>query len=458
MSVTGVSTRRTSGGRRARGRAAALAALLGCCLAPAGARAGGGIVPEMGARKTGMGAVVGRPDELAAIYHNPAGLVLSPGTNLYLSAGVSLLDLGLRIRPWQGSGDYIDAPVDAAGYYPEVTPSRAFGVVPMLVGSTSLLSDRLVLALGLYLPNAVGAAFDADSLARYHIIDSYAVTGAATAAAACRLHETLAVGVGLRLLYMRFAARRELFPVLEGLDLGLLLGGHSVLEMSGDDVTVGGSVGLLWQPLPFVSVGLALITRADTTVEGDVTLTLGEDALSPGQTLEGTQRTGLFLPWTVQAGLHLDLTSWLEVGLEWRYFVWRQLKQQRTTVEGIDLIDELVVPRRYIDSIHIGGGVRVQPPWLADLELMLGMHWDTTPAPDPNVSVEQPTFTHVGLRTGVRYRVARSLRLAASYVHYWYTGRGTDESVTTPPSNFRGDGVNHIATVVVEWRVAGPPD
>lgn len=426
--------------------------LLWLCLLPAPALAGGGTIPEMGTRRTAMAAAVGRPDDLSAIYHNPAGLILSPGVNLYLNAGVGLLDLSLSMRPWPGSDQYIKAPVGADGYYPEFEPSIALGVIPMLVGSVSLLDERLVLALGLYFPNAVGAAFDEASVARYHAITSYAVAGSGTLAAAYQLLPSLSVGASVSVVYMQMAARRKLFPLLGGLDLSALVGGESELELDGQDVGFGFSLGLLWQPLPFISVGLAMISRTDLELEGDVTISVLREGQDPSY-LSGTQRTELMLPWTFQAGLHVDLTSWLEVGFEWRFWVYRMLDEQRTQVEGLVIIKELVVPKRYSDSFQVSGGVRVCPPQVPGLELMLGWHYDESPAPDQTVTAEQPTFHHVGLHSGVRYRISPRLRLAATFIRYWYLARTVSGSQATPPSNFKGAGGNNILSVVLEGRV-----
>src|SRR5687768_18428179 len=56
-------------------------------ISPDGARAGGFGIPEIGARRTAMAAVVGRPDEPTAVFHNPAGLSLLRGVHLYATMG-----------------------------------------------------------------------------------------------------------------------------------------------------------------------------------------------------------------------------------------------------------------------------------------------------------------------------------------------------------------------------------
>src|SRR5258706_9571120 len=72
-------------------------------LAAAPARAGGFEIPDLGVKKTAMGAVIRRPDHASALYHDPAGLLLSDRRRLYISAGLALLHTGLHLSRWDHS-------------------------------------------------------------------------------------------------------------------------------------------------------------------------------------------------------------------------------------------------------------------------------------------------------------------------------------------------------------------
>ena len=116
-------------------------------------------------------------------------------------------------------------------------------------------------------------------------------------------------------------------------------------------------------------------------------------------------------------------------------------------------IDQLTSEKDYHDSWEASGGVRVHDLAAAPaLELMAGTQYDRSPAPPRTVALDQPSFSHWGLHTGVRYRIGR-YRLGASYIHYWYDIPTITDSITAPPSNIRGSGSNNIVTGSVEVRL-----
>ena len=105
------------------------------------------------------------------------------------------------------------------------------------------------------------------------------------------------------------------------------------------------------------------------------------------------------------AGASVDVTPNVEVGGEFRYWLYRQYKKQHTEVVGIFLVRELETIKNYDDSWQVSGGVRVH-----DLARGAGARADgaartttQSPAPPSTVTLDQPTFNHIGLHTGARY-------------------------------------------------------
>ena len=416
------------------------------------AHAGGFGIPDIGVRRTGMAAVIGRPDEGAAIYHNPAGLVLQHGWHVYLSGGLFVVDTEFQLHQWDQSDRFLGVAAGADGYYAPVKPSRAMGVVPMLAMTGELIPDRLVVGAAVYVANAQGAAFDANGVTRYHLIDGYVIAPQAVLAAAYRVTDTLTVGATGGVINLRIHGRRDVYPIVNGSDISTLVGTKPEIVLDGSGWAPSWMVGVFGQPHPRVTWGATVTGRIDTTMSGPLTVKYSDDATAP-DTLVGTQSTTQMMPWTFTAGANVDVTPHLEIGAETHYWLYRQYKKQHTDVTGIFLVRQLETTKNYHDSWQVSGGLRVHDlAALPNLELMTGVHSDHTPAPATTVTLDQPTFDHVGLHTGARWTVGR-YRLGASYLHYWYDIPTVVGSTTSPPSNFRGHGTNNIFTLSIEAKL-----
>src|SRR5262249_34845863 len=157
-----------------------------------------------------------RPDEPAAVFHNPAGLTLLHGVHLYISLGGALLRTEFQLQPWDRSDQFItDVQPGADGYYPAVRPTRAAALIPTLVRTYEPTPVRMVLALSSYVPNATGAAFEKDDVTRYHLIDGYVVSPLVQLSAAYRITPTWSVGAGVGALNVRVHGYRYVYPILD---------------------------------------------------------------------------------------------------------------------------------------------------------------------------------------------------------------------------------------------------
>lgn len=414
------------------------------------ASAGGFGIPEVGARRTGMGAAVGRPDEANAVYHNPAGLALGDGVKAYAFFGLAMLDASFQLQQWDQSDRFIDAPVDSEGYYPSVEPTRAMAVIPMLAVTAEILDDKLWAALSTYVPNGTGAKFGEESITKYHLIDGYTISPVGQLSLAYKPSKYVAVGAGVGVMNLRLKGQRDVYPIINGADATQLLGSDARLELEGSAWTPTWNAGVLLAPIRGLTIGAAVTGRVDAKIEGPIRLTYGQDAAQPGNVDEARQVTTQLLPWTFTAGANYDIHPNVEIGTEFRYWLYRQYDEQLTQIKGSFLIRELSTQKDYKDSWQIAGGVRVHGLAKAPgLELMLGGHKDTSPAPTKSLTLDSPTFSHLGLHSGVRYTHGRT-RMALTYLHYWYDVPVITDSMTGPPSNVRGDGTNNIVSTSVE--------
>ncbi len=415
--------------------------------------AGGFGIPEIGVRRTAMGSIIGRPDDPSAIYHNPAGLILQHGWNVYLSAGLALISTEFQLSPWDQSDRFLMQTPESDGYYRAIRPSRAMGVIPMLALTGEIIPDKLVLGLGLFVGNAQGAAFDKDAVTHYHLIDGYVIAPQAVFAASYKLNEAISVGGSVGVINLRIHGKRYVYPIINGADLSSYAGSKPELILDGEAWAPTWQVSAFGRPHPKVTYGATINGRVDATLEGPVQITFSDDAKVPGDMLIGTHKTNQLIPWSFMGGVCFDVHPNVEIGTEVRYWLYRQYKTQLTDVSGIAIVDKLETKKNYHDSWEVSGGIRVHGlPTAPKLDLMLGAQFDRSPAPSQTVTLDQPSFSHPALHTGVRYAFGR-YRLGASYVRYFYLIPTVTDSTTSPPSNFKGSGANNIFTLSVEARL-----
>lgn len=194
------------------GKSLVRAALLGTVavlwLLPTPVGAGGFTIIELGDQKTGMMTGIAKPDDLSAVYHNPAGLADQHGTKLHLSAGFSFVDASVRLKAWEGSETYISTPVDADGYFQgTVHPTRYFGAMPMFVASSDFgWKDGPVVAFSVYVPDFIGAFLPDDAPTRYMVTEAYFIAGVTSVSAGYRLPkplDLLCLGASVGAMYVR---------------------------------------------------------------------------------------------------------------------------------------------------------------------------------------------------------------------------------------------------------------
>ncbi len=313
----------------------------------------------------------------------------------------------------------------------------------MLAVSTNLWSKKVVGALGVYMPNAAGASFGVDKPTRYHIIDAYMVSAFFTAAVAYRPFDWLSVGVGGSVVYVRINRRSLLYPVLDGADLSRILGKSTEIEITGEDVRPAFNFGIQLWPHKTLSIGLMMLTRYDLALEGPLVLKLGHDAASVLRGNEALaqnrQVTEIPSPWIVGFGANWDITPWLEVGAEFRYYFNSVVKEMRTTITDGELKtflpDGFVTPKNHHNSYHTGAGLVVRPPLPLQLELMTGMHYETSSSPDSTLDISAPSFNLYSFHLGGRWSYEDRLSLSLSYSHFWLLERSSSTSIVSPPAN-----------------------
>jgi long-subunit fatty acid transport protein len=472
---------------------------------PARALASGGfIINTLGIRKVSMQTVYGAPDDLTALYHNPAGLADLKGHRALLFIGPAFLGNETKLQALdpdrfpevnpagceqQGNCPW---PIEDGYYTANFEPERYLAIVPYLGASTDLgfLSDRtrdVTISLAAYAPGAYGASLPSTGPSTYFITDALFLVTTLTAGAGWRITDWLSVGANLSYNYMRldYSQRFSLADVLTEpgqkpdalavLAQGLM--GDLDFEFGGVDHGVGWGVGLLFTPHRWISVGFSYSGATAARLEGDVGFTslgskrTGTKPLNQEDLRALVQDTGyklphalmveIFIPPTFRAGVNFAPLWWFELGVDFSLNAYSLSKKEtmrpyydpNTPGEEPLTEESLSKTTDYNDAWDICAGVLVRPlKRFRSLELMAGFSYYRSPVPDEWFTIDNPSMNQRIISFGARAMITDSLRVGASYMLTLYEGRDVTTSRSSPPANVRISGRMHLPTVEVEYR------
>ena len=480
-------------------------ALAGVLLASTSAVAGGFHISILGVRRTGMMTNLASPDDVTALFHNPAGLADLGGTRLHLSSGLSFINTSLSLKeldpalypdinptPCGQPGEAACPwPVNADGYYEaNIKPEKYLGVIPYLgvsqdLGVVAPSLRKLVASLALYAPGAYGAALPKEAPTSYLVIDGLFVVAAATAGLGYRINDMIAVGANASFNYMRLGYAQRLSTIdaltprgqAPDLTAGLAQAALGDLRMdyTGTDNGAGWGLGALLTPLSWLSMGFDYEGATKARFRGPVTIrglgskVTGSHATSSSNLAKVVQGFGYKLPTelmvempippAVGAGVTLKPSSHVEIGVDLRLWLYKLFKKQ-TIIPVYDPQQPGVEPltrkglshdKDYSNSYEVAVGALVRPLADQDLDVMAGIGFDKSPVPNKTLSIDNPSMNQFIVSAGIRGTVFERWRIGAAYMLINYLERDVRNSETWPPTNVRISGRSHIPTLEVEY-------
>ena len=463
------------------------------------AHAGGFTITILGGRRTGMMTNIAAPDDLTAVIHNPAGLADQRGVRMHLSSGVSLMNTQVEMQALDpkyfpevnpaGCGEAGASPcpwpIGKDGYYQgSIEPEKYFGVLPFAGVSTDLgwispgLKD-VVVALGFHAPNFYGAFLPEDAPTAYFIVEGMFMVLAATTAAAWRINDKVSVGVSLSYHYMNisFAQRLSSTDLLtpRGQEPDFIATGIQKqfgdlrLDYLGIDHGLGWGAGVLVSPTRWLTIGLSYYGATAARLEGDLEIGTQRGKLEDLQSLLKFNKmkmphsliVEMAIPHALHAGINFTPARWIEIGVDLRVWFYSMFDKQ----DMIPIYDEeprgyeepitaedMSKDKRYGESWEIAVGVLVRPlKNHQQLELMAGISFDKSPAPDETWTLDNPSLDQLVISAGARYKLGERWRFAATYMVDFYLERDVTTSENWPPSNGRGYGVAHYPGLEAEY-------
>jgi long-chain fatty acid transport protein len=400
------------------------------------ARAGGFHTPDFGTRRCGMMAVMGKPDDVTAIFHNPAGLTLQKGTNLYLAGQYTQVELGFKFYDSQGK----------LRPDKELSPDQSWGILPFLGVGTDFGTKKLRGGLALYAPNLFGAFLPEDAPTRYHLVSGFFAAVHATGTLAYQFTKHLSVGAGISAVYMRMQGKQYFNPLVASdpdlrFDSSEAVRAQDIkLELLSQGWTWDWNVGILIKPIETLGLGFSFISGADVTLKGDVKATP-----AAGGGGKSKQTTTMAIPFTLRGGINWEVAPGFELGLDFFYWHYQVLQEQVMKLEKpLYGMKEQRTPKAYKNAWNISAGLLYRP--IDQVDVMVGYQRDKTPIPNETLSLDNITRDHHGVSCGVRWRALDWLAVGLTFQRTWYDLMNIQTSILNPPVNGKGHGsMTHIA-------------
>ena len=372
-------------------------------LFPTNIMAGGFSNPDMGGRRMGMFSVMGKPDDVSSIFHNPAGLVLLDGTQIYHAQSFFFIDMGMKLYDSEG----VLHPLDH-----EITPDWSMGWLPFLGVASDFNTKRFRAGLALYAPNAYGASLPRNEPTRYHATRALFVAARTSLSAAFRFTEHFSVGLTADLMYVHLHAQRVMNslvladPDKRFADPEVLAPFDAPLTITGRGFTWAWNIGLLFEPTDSLGLGFKFGSGSNVKLRGPVELKNPD-----GTTNKTTQRTSMVIPCVLRAGFNWEFAPQFEWAADVFYWHYQVLQEQRTVLnEPLMGLNGFVDPKNYGNSWAWNTGLLYHAH--PDVELMLGFQMDFTPIPTKTYSLDNPTRDQLGVSAGVRWQATDHWRFS----------------------------------------------
>jgi len=412
--------------------------VLGLCLLPTVARAGGFEFPDNGTEALGRGgAFTAKADSALALQYNVAGLAQIRGTTTVLDGNLSI-----HSYDFTRSGNYpgtatADQPW-AGQAFPKVSNQGGPFFAPFLGITTDFnYFKKWTFALGAYGPSSYGSrSFPATlpngfpSPARYDITNENLLIIYPTLAAAYQINKYIEIGLALHLVIATFDLSN-----VSSLNLGTCkvaedpqCDTNTHIKTSG--FTATGSIGALVHPIKGLSIGMNLKGPVYLDTSGTVEATAPPNMAQAIGTIPAAPARFLSnLPWVLRLGVRWAFFSkndGFEAGdieVDGTYEAW-------SAAEGVGskvLIPQLyifsdvnpVITHQYKDTfgVRLGGSYNARLPQ-GVLTLRLGFYFDSASTTYRYTRLDFDTGAKYAPTFGVGYKIRGvTINLAYAFIY-----------------------------------------
>jgi len=361
----------------------------------------------------------------ATIWWNPAGMARLKGWNY--NAGVNWVFVDGAYSD-QGSTSAVGSPMlgdtnDNGG---------TDGLIPNLYVSRSL-GERWVVGIGVNAPFALSTQYSATSTVRYFATLSEILVINIEPAASFRINEQWSVGAGLMLQHASGTLGNQIDFGSIGASLtipGLIPQAFDgSVKVDGDSVSVGFTVGVLFEMNEKNRFGLSYRSQVKHKIEGDADFSVPDEASgvvdATGAFVDTDASLDMTLPDKfILSGFHQVHSKWAVVW-DVSYTNWSTIDEIRIKFENPNQPDS-VLDMQWDGSWRVSTGAiySINDKWI----LRFGVAWDQSPIPDETRGPRLPGSDRFWVAVGGTYIIKPWLRLQVAYFHIFVDQTSIDQS------------------------------
>lgn len=329
---------------------------------------------QMGRAMAGAG-IVG--DDLSAVHYNPAGMTLLSGTRM------------------QATGTWVAVNLDYEGNYGQSENGRLKGQTIPAGFITHQINDSLWAGLGLTVPYGMGTEYGEGWEGRERGTESMILTFDINPNLAWKVNDKLSVGGGISLQYAKA-------------ELGM---GPMQANVKGDSWAWGWNVGLMFQPVETVRLGLAYRSHIAHNAEGHTDV-------KGLQNLTSDMKVRIKTPDTITFSATWEATDALRLSGTARWSKWSNFHS--LDVQNLDLagpqFSSTVVENNWDDTwfFSVGADYKLNGQWT----IRGGVAYDQGPVENQYRMAVIPDTDRVWFSGGASYKYTDNLTFdfGATYI------------------------------------------
>jgi long-chain fatty acid transport protein len=365
------------------------------------ANAQGFQVNLQGQAQQGMGgAGIAYMQDGAALFFNPGGasFVEENHVNLNGNAGFA-------------RGEFLDKSTNAVSRTnsPISTPFAAYGLFHLKD------SSKLKLGLAIYTPFGSTVQWEDQWTGRFALTRLELKAIYIQPTVSYKLTKTLGIGAGFVYSTGKVNLQKDI-PVIDA------NGNYGHAELEGKASGYGFNVGLYYNPIPKLSIGLTYRSQVNMAVDnGDVKFTVPSSLASNFP--DGKFKSSLPLPSVASLGLAYKLNDKATLALDINYTGWKAYDTLSFDYENntTSLIDTKSA-RKYKNTpaFRLGGEYKVTEQLVA----RLGFAYAISPVPDGYVTPETPDANRINYTAGIGYNIKKHFTINASFLFTTFKREG----------------------------------